>query len=55
MARFMFCAIPAAIVAIVFGLLHWSLGLIAFACMFGFGWDVTTARPERGESNERFR
>jgi hypothetical protein len=38
-------------VALGLSLIHPAFGLIGAVCMFGLGWQVTRAHPERGESD----
>ena len=40
-ARLLFCGLPAAVAGLVGWVFHPFVGLLFFACMFGFGWDVT--------------
>lgn len=50
-ARIIFCAWPALLIGVLIGMGTWSkaAGALAFAVLFGLGWDVTRPRPERGE------
>lgn len=50
LARLIYCLVPSMVVSVIVTLLsnHWY-GAIAFLTMFGFSWDVTKTRPERGE------
>lgn len=47
--RAFYCAVPASIAGVAAGVTNLPAGVIAFACFFAFGWEVTTPRPDRGE------
>lgn len=49
MMRIVFCSVPAVCAGAVMALIDIRLGIVVAAVVFGFGFDVTTARPERGE------
>ena len=49
MARLFFCFVPALLVAAVIEIIHPGIGVFAFMAVFGLGWKVTEARPDRGE------
>lgn len=51
MARFMFCAVPAVLWGIVGFLLHPAIGVVFAACVFGHGWQVTTAPKPEGSGH----
>lgn len=48
--RAFFVGLPAVLIATPFGLVNSVVGAIVFAAVAGLGWQVTTPRPERGES-----
>lgn len=48
-ARLLFILAPALLFGGILALVHPILGLIAFAFATAAGYDVTKARPERGE------
>lgn len=47
--RVFFCFVPAAALAVPVALLEPTLAGVGFAALFGLGWQVTEAKPERGE------
>lgn len=47
--RFIFCFLPAFVMGMLLAILDKGLGLIFFIAIFGLGWQVTSAKPERGE------
>mgnify|MGYP003612267908 CR=1 FL=1 len=42
--RFLFCVLPALMVAIIFTVFHPILGVVFGVGMFGLGWQVTEPR-----------
>jgi len=49
MARLFFCFIPALLVAVLIAIINPETGVLAFMAMFLLGWQLTEARPDRGE------
>lgn len=47
--RIFFCLMPALVVAAPMCFIEKHFALVVFIGVFGLGWDVTKAKPERGE------
>lgn len=51
-ARLLFILVPAVFFGVLLSFVHPAVGLLAFAAMAAAGYDVTKARPERGEDQD---